>query len=67
MAKELRQGSIAADPYFRSGIDNACQFCEFYDACQFCDGENGEHCRYLPKLKDDKVWELIGEEGDAHA
>ena len=67
MAKELRQGSIAADPYYRSGGENACQYCEFYEACQFSDGENGEHCRYLPKLKDDKVWELIGEEGDAHA
>ena len=62
MAKELRQGSIAADPYFRSGIDNACQFCEFYDACQFCDGENGERCRYLPRLKDGEVWEKIDEE-----
>ena len=62
MAKELRQGSIAADPYFRSGADNACQFCEFYDACQFSDGENGERCRYLPRLKDGEVWEKIDEE-----
>ena len=62
MARELRQGSIAADPYFRSGADNACQFCEFYDACQFSDGENGERCRYLPRLKDGEVWEKIDEE-----
>ena len=62
MAKELRQGSIAADPFFRSGTDNACQFCEFYDACQFSDGENGERCRYLPRLKDGEVWEKIDEE-----
>ena len=67
MAKELRQGSIAADPYFRSGTDNACQFCEFYEACQFSDGENGERCRYLPRLSDGKVWENIDGEvaGDA--
>lgn len=62
MARELRQGSIAADPYFRSGGDNACQTCDFYDACQFSDGENGERCRYQPKLKDDKVWENIEKE-----
>ena len=62
MARELRQGSIAADPYYRSGGDNACQLCEFYDACQFSDGENGEHCRYLPRLRDDKVWECIEKE-----
>ena len=64
MAGELRRGSIAADPYFRSGGENACQFCDFYDACQFTDGENGERCRYLPKLRDDKVWELIGKEAE---
>ena len=62
MAKELRQGSIAADPYYRAVGDNACQFCEFADACQFSDGENRERCRYLPRLADGKVWEKIEEE-----
>ena len=62
MARELRRGSIAADPYFRSGGDNACQFCDFADACQFSDGEGGERCRYLPKLSDAEVWTKIEEE-----
>lgn len=62
MARELRQGSIAADPYYRSGGNNACQTCDFFDACQFSDGENGESCRYQPKLKEELVWEKLEEE-----
>ncbi len=66
MARELRQGSIAADPYYRSGADFACQTCDFYDACQFAEGENGEKSRYQPKLGDGRVWELIEEEAAEH-
>jgi len=63
MAAELRQGSIAADPYYRSQQENACLFCDYFDACHFADGENGENCRFLPKLSPEKVWEMM-EEGE---
>ena len=62
MAKELRQGSISADPYFRSDRNNACQTCDFFDACQFSDGENGEKTRYQPNLRDEQVWEKLEKE-----
>ena len=65
MAEQLRQGSIAADPYYRGQQANACVNCDYFDACHFSDGENGESCRYTPKLSAEKVWALM-EEGDAN-
>ena len=59
MAAALKAGSIAADPYYRSQQENACLNCEYFDACHFTDGENGERIRYMPKLSDNKVWGLL--------
>ena len=59
MAKELRSGSIAADPYYRTQQENACLNCDYFDACHFADGENGESCRYTPKLSPEKVWAMM--------
>ena len=67
MAGELHRGSIAADPYYRSQQESACLRCDYLDACYFTDGEGGESCRYLPKLSDSKVWDLLGEEEAEHA
>lgn len=66
MAQELKSGSIAADPYYRSQQENACLGCDYFDACHFSDGENGEHNRYQPKLAADKVWTIL-EGGDVNA
>lgn len=66
MASQLRRGNIAADPYYRGQQENACLNCDYFDACHFSDGENGEHCRYLKKLKPDVVWNMLeggGENG----
>lgn len=59
MARQLRQGSIAADPYYRSQQENACLNCDYYGACHFADGQEGEACRYMPKLYPEKVWALM--------
>ena len=67
MAEELHRGSIAADPYYRSQQESACLRCDYLEACFFSDGEDGESCRYLPKLSDGKVWELMEEEAGEHA
>ena len=64
MAAELRRGSIAADPYFRSQQENACLQCDYFDACHFSEGENGEQSRFLPKLPTDRVWEMLRERWD---
>ena len=67
MARQLRRGSIAADPYYRSQQENACLTCDYFDACHFADGENGESCRFQPKLSDGKVWGALEKEAEEHA
>ena len=67
MAAQLHRGNIAADPYYRGQLELACQHCDYLEACFFRDGENGESCRYLPKLEDQRVWELLKEEDESHA
>ena len=62
MAQALSRGSIAADPFYRSQQENACAKCEYYDACHFIDGENGEHIRYLPRYSDKEVWGMLEEQ-----
>ena len=56
MSQQLHQGSIAADPFYRSQQENACLHCDYFNICHFSDGENGENCRFQPKLSAEKVW-----------
>ena len=63
MAGQLRRGSITADPYYRSAQENACASCDYYSACHFSEGVNGEKSRYLAKLTTEEVWKRM-EEGD---
>lgn len=61
MGKELREGSIKADPYYRSQMDYACVYCDYFDACHF-NGTNGDNFRYLSKLTTPEAWtKLEGE------
>ena len=66
MAGQLRGGSIAADPYYRSQRENACLHCDYFDACHFAEGENGERSRVLTKLSAEEVWAKM-EEAEPHA
>ena len=65
MAGQLRAGSIAADPYYRSGQENACLNCPYLAACSFVDGQNGEKSRFLSRLKTADVWKKM-EEAEEH-
>ncbi len=60
LARELRGGSIAADPWFRSQTENACRFCDYAGACHWNDADDS--IRYLTKLKTAEVWDKVGEE-----
>lgn len=64
MAGQIHGGSIDADPFYSGQRETACLRCDFYEACYFSDGENGEHYRILPKLQDKQVWELLEEVKD---
>ena len=67
MAAELRQGSITADPWFKSDNENTCLTCDYFDACHF--DEKNEPWRYRTALKAPEFWARIdparpAEEGD---
>ena len=65
MADRLKAGDISAEPYYRSPDKNACRFCEYSQACQFNDGENGEGYQYRPKMDTAKFWAMLeGERTD---
>ena len=57
LAKELRAGSIAADPWFRTQTENACRFCDYASACHF--DETKDNIRYMPALRASQVWEKL--------
>ena len=63
LARELRGGSIAADPWFRTQTENACEFCDYREACHF--NERDDHIRYMTKLKPEQVWQRMEEGGTA--
>ena len=58
IGQEIRQGEIAADPWYRSETDNACQFCEFVSCCHFMDGQE-DQCRYISKMDSDAFWRTV--------
>jgi ATP-dependent helicase/nuclease subunit B len=59
LANEIGGGDIAANPYFKSAQDHACQYCEYAAACRFSEGEDGDRRRYLKKLDAAAVWNLL--------
>ena len=64
MGKELRQGRIEAQPYYRGEMDNACCWCDYFEACHFEDGSGSDKIRYLRRLKTAEAWEKIAGEGE---
>ena len=64
LAGELKAGSITADPYYRSQQENACLWCDYFEACYF--DETRDCRRYLTKLKSDTVWQKLKEKEEGH-
>ena len=54
MAGELRSGSIAADPWYKSDSENTCLYCDYYSACHF--DEKTDAWRYRTALKAPEFW-----------
>ncbi|MDR3277162.1 MAG: PD-(D/E)XK nuclease family protein [Oscillospiraceae bacterium] len=61
LARELRGGAVAADPYYKGPADNACNYCDFRAACHF-DEQRGDARRPAPKLTAREFWAKLGEE-----
>jgi ATP-dependent helicase/nuclease subunit B len=61
MGRDISGGRIEADPYFKGDQDNACRYCDYFEACRF-DEEAGDRRRFIKKLKTAEAWGKI--EGD---
>ena len=63
MSREIRAGSITANPYLRGRVESACAFCKFHDACRFTDGRGGESFRRASSIRTADIWKKIEEAG----
>jgi ATP-dependent helicase/nuclease subunit B len=59
MAQELGQGSVEADPWYRSAQDNACVHCDYKKACLFDEERDGWRIRQA--MSAEQAWEKIRE------
>lgn len=61
MGDELINGSVRADPYYKSQIDNACIYCDYFEACRFADGNGEDRARHIRHMSAHEAWKLIQE------
>ena len=61
ITREVRDGNIDADPWYKSAEENACAFCDWADACHFQDGRGRDRLHYIRQLKQEEFWQLIEE------
>lgn len=60
LGRALKQGSVCANPVYRSESDNGCSYCPYADACGFEDGARGESFTVIRKLKDEEAFAAMG-------
>lgn len=58
MAKELRDGAVAPNPWYRGPMKQACLFCPYASACQF-DPACGGKRRYFKTQKPAAFWAQV--------
>ena len=56
ICRELGQGAIAADPFWRGPDKNACRYCDYAAACHFEEGRGGDCRRWAHKLAAADFW-----------
>ncbi len=59
VGRELAQGKVDADPYWRGPDHNACQWCPYASACQFEEGRGGEARRWAGRVTAKEFWEKL--------
>ncbi len=67
ICREIAVGNIDADPFWRGPGKNACQYCEFFRACQF--EEKNDQRRWIPSVSNSDFWGWLArkeEGGDGH-
>lgn len=59
VGRELAEGTVDADPYWRGPDHNACQWCPYSSACQFEEGRGGEARRWGRRVTAQEFWEKL--------
>ncbi len=59
---ELAAGNVDADPFWRGPQRNACQYCDYFQACQFEEGR--DHRRWIPTMSNGAFWESLERGGE---
>lgn len=62
IGRELAAGNIAADPFWRGPEHNACQWCDYAEACHFEEGRGGDCRRWLPSVRGEEFWQAVAKE-----
>ncbi len=53
---EIEQGKVAPNPYWRGESRNACQYCDFRQACHFEEGFLQERRRLISTISNEAFW-----------
>lgn len=61
ICREIGQGNITADPFWRGPDKNACRYCDYATACHFEPGRGGDCKRWLPGLSAQEFWGRLEE------
>ena len=68
ICQEIARGNMDADPFWRGPDKNACQYCEFFRACQF--EEHNDRRHWVPSVRNSEFWDWLaqkdGEGGEDH-
>ncbi len=62
ITREMAQGNITADPYYKNALQSACAYCEYAQACQFEEGRGGDRSRYLYPVQSTRFWQELDRE-----
>ena len=54
----IQNGNNPCSPYYKNENDNACRYCDYHAVCGF-DEEIGDKRRFIGKMKDEDVWNLL--------
>ena len=61
ISKEILSGKIDIKPYYKDK-KTPCEYCEYKSICQFDKNKFGNEYSYVPKMKDEDIWEKLEKE-----
>lgn len=59
ISKEILSGKIDIKPYYKNK-KTPCEYCKYKSICQFDKNKFNNEYNYVPKLKNEDIWEKLG-------